>query len=549
MTVILDKSDYIEKAKQLLNDSTTYRRLENDRTTQLANKINKALKELKNANKLTKEEHWKMKTGDANIAQFYGLPKVHKENVPLRPIVSLPGTPAYNLSKELWKRVKHLIKGSTYSINNAGQFLDKLKNIQIEEDEIMVSFDVTSLFTSVNLDLARTTVAELLHEHGTTGGTLEKEDICKLLDLCLTTYFEFDGEFYEQLKGAPMGSPISGFIAEVIMQRLERTILPTLEPKIWVRYVDDTFTIIKKNDLERTHQLINNVFEDIKFTMETENNNKLAFLDVLITRNASGELHTEVYRKGTHTDQILSYNSNHPKCHKRSCIRTLFRRIETHCNTTEAKLREEKHLFQMFQNNGYPRSFIRRSLRTSRQRSETPPSQNRRITLPYVKNISEMTARLLNQHGLTVAHKPTNTLRKALTKPKGRRENMDKINVIYKIPCSQCDKHYVGQTGRKLSTRIHEHKLASRRHDPLSLVSVHEDQEGHQFNWDMVSILAQARTKKEREFIEAWYSTEQAINRHIDFDSAYQPLRRKLLKKYNSRTNNTTQDNGQRTAD
>ncbi|GAA39727.2 hypothetical protein CLF_101455 [Clonorchis sinensis] len=140
-----------------------------------------------------------------------------------------------------------------------------------------------------------------------------------------------------------------------------------------------------------------------------------------------------------------------------------------------------------------------------------------------------MTARHLRQYGITVAFKPANTLRRTLSKPKGSLDAMKKTNVVYRLKCNDCDKHYVGQTGRKLATRIHEHKLASRRHDPMSLFSIHEDREGHKFNWNNVQILAHARTKREREFAKAWYSTQKSINEHIDSDPVYQPLRAKEL--------------------
>ncbi len=78
--------------------------------------------------------------------------------------------------------------------------------------------------------------------------------------------------------------------------------------------------------------MINNTSKNIKFTKEDEHDNKLAFLDLLITKTDNGTLNTEVYRKKTHTDQILNYNSNHPTQHKISCIKTLFNRINTHCN-------------------------------------------------------------------------------------------------------------------------------------------------------------------------------------------------------------------------
>ena len=141
----------------------------------------------------------------------------------------------------------------------------------------MVSFDVTALFTSINLDLAKETLHEILPENFKSG-KLTKFSICKLINLCLITHFEFNGTLYEQLKGTPMGSPISGFIAEIIMQKLEQKVLPTFEHKIWVRYVDDVFTVIKKKELQDVHRKINNVFPDIKFTYEIESGKWTTFL-------------------------------------------------------------------------------------------------------------------------------------------------------------------------------------------------------------------------------------------------------------------------------
>jgi hypothetical protein len=185
-------------------------------------------------------------------------------------------------------------------------------------------------------------------------------------------------------------------------------------------------------------------------------------------------------------------------------------------------------------------------LRTRYTTVDTTQRETRKITLPYIKNISEMTARLLKQHGITVAYKPTNTLRRTLSKPKTQIKSMKRTNVVYQIQCNNCDKHYVGQTGRKLSTRVYEHQLAIRRHDPMSMVSLHEDQEGHQFNWNNVKILAQAGTKREREFIEAWYSTKNAINKHIDIDPIYQPLRNRTLQNNTSSNSNGNQTQQER---
>eukprot|EP00061_Rhincodon_typus_P006537 g27281.t1 len=106
------------------------------------------------------------------------------------------------------------------------------------------------------------------------------------------------------------------------------------------------------------HHLINNVFVGIKFMRGEENNNRLPFRGVRFEHVTNGEFQTSVYRKATHTDQILNFHSNQPNVHKKSCIRTPFKRATTHCNTPELRRNEEEHLHKIFAMNGYPRNFI-----------------------------------------------------------------------------------------------------------------------------------------------------------------------------------------------
>ena len=95
--------------------------------------------------------------------------------------------------------------------------IDYVRNIKIEQDEVMVSFDVTALFTSIDLSLAKETIANLLPGQLQPGQNLTKRSIGTLLDLCLSTCVKFDGKFYQQIRGTPMGSPVSGLIAEAVM--------------------------------------------------------------------------------------------------------------------------------------------------------------------------------------------------------------------------------------------------------------------------------------------------------------------------------------------
>nr|VZH93138.1 unnamed protein product [Spirometra erinaceieuropaei] len=94
--------------------------------------------------------------------------------------------------------------------------------------------------------------------------------------------------------------------------------------------------------------------------MEEEDNNQLAFLDVLVCRTDCGELKTKLFRKATNTMQVLNFNSNHPISHKRSCVRTPCQSVETHCSGPEDKTAELQYLRRVFKANGYPRNYVNR---------------------------------------------------------------------------------------------------------------------------------------------------------------------------------------------
>ncbi|BHF66380.1 hypothetical protein SprV_0200939700 [Sparganum proliferum] len=124
--------------------------------------------------------------------------------------------------------------------------------------------------------------------------------------------------------------------------------------------------------------------------MEEEENNQPAFLDVLVCRIDSGGLKTKVFRKATNTMQVLNSNSNHPISHKRSRVRTLYRRVETHCSEPKDKIAELQYLRRVFTANGYPRNFVNRWIRKRDERPNRMDTKSWRA-LPYAKNVSRTT--------------------------------------------------------------------------------------------------------------------------------------------------------------
>ena len=85
-----------------------------------------------------------------------------------------------------------------------------------------------------------------------------------------------------------------------------------IAPRLWKRYVDDVFSLIKRQNVDAFLQHLNDQDGNIRFTTEAEVEHRLPFLDVAVTRRDSGRLMTGVHRKPTRTDQVLAFVSHHP---------------------------------------------------------------------------------------------------------------------------------------------------------------------------------------------------------------------------------------------
>ena len=145
--VVIDKIDYIKKAKELLQDTNTYKTIQGDPTSKLKNKLINILRKIKAETRMQENTYRKMYPTGASPPKFYGLPKIHK-NIPLRPIVSSIGSVSYGVAKELANIIKPLMGCSQHHVHNSTQFADEIKKIKLEEGECITSYDVTALFTS-----------------------------------------------------------------------------------------------------------------------------------------------------------------------------------------------------------------------------------------------------------------------------------------------------------------------------------------------------------------------------------------------------------------
>ena len=270
--VVMDREDYNSKSEELLH-TPTYQILKTDPTNMIKNKLISLLKTIKAEGGISETTYKKLYPTGATTPKYYGLPKVHKEETPLRPIVSSIGSATYETAKELSKILKPLVGRSIHHVKNNQEFIQSLQDITIEEDECMMSFDVKSLFTSIPIQPTLNIIKKLLEEdtslHQRTA--MAVKHINWLLEFCLTnTYLSFQGRLYEQKDGAAMGSPISPIAANIFMEDVENRALATspCTPKIWKRFVDDAFTVIKKNQKQTFLNHLNSITSNIQFNQK-----------------------------------------------------------------------------------------------------------------------------------------------------------------------------------------------------------------------------------------------------------------------------------------
>ena len=180
----------------------------------------------------------------ASASKFYRPPKIHKEVVPLRPIVSIIGSVTYGVVKELSRILKPLVGNSSHHVNNSKEFAEEIRYIKLERGECLTSFDVTALYISIPVADAIEVIKRRLEQDTELPRrtTWSPDNIQKLLEFCLVnTYFLFDGQFFEQTKGAAMGSPVSPIVANIYVEAFEdRAINTALHP---LRYGKDMWMI------------------------------------------------------------------------------------------------------------------------------------------------------------------------------------------------------------------------------------------------------------------------------------------------------------------
>ena len=227
-TVVMDQAEYNGKIRILLADASTYRRVPRDPTQALEGRMNAMLLSLSRSGAVPGPLYERIRSSAGKIPLLYGLPKVHKPETSLRPIVSFVNSLTYQLSKHLVSILAPLVGKSASHVRNSAEFATFIAGQSLPRGTLLVSFDVVSLFTKVPVDLAVKGAHERLSMDTSLieRTSLSADQVVKLLRFCLdATFLAYRGDFYQQTFGTAMGSPVSVTVANLIMEDVEQRAL------------------------------------------------------------------------------------------------------------------------------------------------------------------------------------------------------------------------------------------------------------------------------------------------------------------------------------
>jgi hypothetical protein len=284
-----------------------------------------------------------------------------------------------------------------------------------------------------------------------------------------------------------MGSPLGPLFANIFMSELEQKHMNTLRTKgilMWKRYVDDVFAIVNnKESAEECLKFLNTMHINIKFTIEHENENKLAFLDTCVKRDGH-RYYTTLYHKKTFTGVYLNWTSLTARRYKIGLIRCLLSRIYAICSEQKDKDLEVEKLKHLLIQNEYPKEVVDKEVEKFLSKQNKSPTteavdlrdetrivepevkKTKFIVLPYThrkcEDFGNRLKRLVNENfpqvDFKVAFQTPRTIGSLFPFKDNIKRTEDKSHVVYKLNCKDCEASYIGKTQRILSIRIDEHE-------------------------------------------------------------------------------------------
>ena len=482
--VILPLDQYTEKVQNFISNNQ-FQISKKDPTNTFQKQIKKTINQSKTL--IPPDSRWKYINIKPSAPTFKGLIKLHKPDHPIRPVVNWRNAPAHKLAKlftQTMSRLNPLLY--TYNIMNSMHLIQSLTNTPILPSYKFASLDITNMYSNIPTSDTRQILSNMLHANTT--NPQENLEILTWFDTIMQqNYFTTDNQIVTQKDGLAMGAPSSSILSEIFLQHLECSHISTLSKKHniiqYYRYVDDILILYDSDHTDGQTILtdFNEIHPNLQFTIETEHDNSINYLDLSINRTPHN-IRIAIHRKPTFTDTIIPYSSNHPPQHKFAAVRYLYNRLHTYQLQQEDYDQEENTIHNILHNNSFPikpHAHPKKRTLTQTQDNATPQKQ-KWATFTYIGKETTRITNLFKHTNIKIAFRTNNTVQKLLTHSCYTKDKYS-ASGIYKLTCPECNKAYVGQTGRSFSQRYQEHHRAFRLDHQSSGFTLHLAEHQHPF--------------------------------------------------------------------
>ena len=363
--VIMNTTDYLREGYRQLSDPNFYNKIREDPTEKISDNICKVLTEMRNLKLITQKNFEYLNIRNPKAGRFYLLPKIHKKQVPGRPICSSIGHPTCNISKFVDAHIKGYVPQTKSYVRDTQHFISRLLEMgKIPDGALLVTLDVSSLYTNIPNHEGLIAVASHLRKDRT------KDPITPyLLKLVLHSMnFTFNDEHYLQVGGTAMGTGVAPNYANLFMDRFETKALDGWDkkPLLWLRFIDDIFMIWTHglDELQNFIKYLNEIRPKIKFTHE-QSEQSIDFLDTTVKIDSDRQLYTTLFEKPTDTHLYLHHTSAHHKpCHTKGPYGQ-FLRIRRICTKNEDFITHGLEMIQHYLNRGYPLKSLKKHVTSS----------------------------------------------------------------------------------------------------------------------------------------------------------------------------------------
>lgn len=421
--VIMNREQYCKEVYRQLKDEKYYKKLDSPIYMQTIPLVADILDSLMRKKYIThKQRKYLGGSIPPRERRFYILPKIHKEPAkwswpyqipPGRPIVSDCGSETYHTAEYIDRFLTPLsIKHASY-VKDTYHFLEVSQGITLPRSFFLFTMDIDSLYTNIDIPSGLTAVAEIFKKYP--DPKRPDSEILKLLEINLTRNdFEFNSEYFLQIKGTAMGKKFAPAYANIFMAKWEGEVLRKcpIRPYTYLRYLDDIFGIWpgSREEFEEFVKTLNSHDPSIQVKFEIDKD-AINFLDTTMYRGprylSDNKLDSKVYFKPTDTHALLHYNSFHPKHTFRGIVKSQILRFSRICTENEEFQKAVRVLFSVLRKRGYSRSFLRRCLRDYKAVKQREDKQILPIITLYSTKLKKIHSKLKKNYDFWLGQSST----------------------------------------------------------------------------------------------------------------------------------------------